>query len=206
MRAGNQLGRRSDFCRSIPASPHPQTAAPQKRVRGAVFARFKRGFTSRPEIVESLDLVPEMKDIDRNPFDFSTLKGKVVFAVNVASDDAGTDENYTFLSSLLEEHGDDGLVVLAFPCNWFGQKETKTNEQIKQFVHEKYSNKITLMDKFDPEENGVFALGMKHFPGEIFWNFHGKFLFSKAGQPIDRFDLLSTDEHVARRVQTAMYA
>lgn len=204
--SGSHLDRRSDFCRSTSVSPHPRHAAAKKRARVAVVARFKRGFTARPEIAESLDLIPEMKDIDRKPFDLSQLKGKVVFAVNVASEDTSTDDNYTFLASLLEEHGDDGLVVLAFPCNWFGQKETKRNAEIKKFVHEKYSSQIILMDKSDPEENPVFALGMKHFPGEIFWNFHGKFLFSKAGQPIERFDLLSTDEHVARRVQAAMYA
>eukprot|EP00177_Eucheuma_denticulatum_P000860 GFKZ01001554.1.p3 GENE.GFKZ01001554.1~~GFKZ01001554.1.p3 ORF type:complete len:129 (+),score=34.65 GFKZ01001554.1:559-945(+) len=57
------------------------------------------------------------------------------------------------------------------------------------------------MANADPEWNEVFALGQAHFPGEIIWNFHGKFLFDRKGKPVERFDLLSEDTYV----ETAVY-
>lgn len=178
----------------------------KKRVRSATVARVRRGDPAQVDIPESLYLAEPMRDIDLKPFNFDQLQGKVVYAVNVASEDENTDANYSLMASLYDQFHDHGFEILAFPSNWFGQKETKSNEDIKAFVQEKYGKGIILMDKSDYEENPVFVLGMKHYPGEIYWNFHGKFLFGKDGKPFDRFDLLTTDEHITNRVQSALYA
>lgn len=151
-------------------------------------------------IRETLFDVEPMKDVDFNMVDFANFKGKVVFAVNVASEDQYTDSVYSFLANLIDKYHDEGFEVLAFPCNWFGQKETGSHEEIKAFVHSKYSDKITVMAKADPEWNEVFALGQAHFPGDIIWNFHGKFLFDRNGKPVERFDLLSEDSYVETTV------
>lgn len=145
-----------------------------------------------------------MKNIDFQLVDFSSFKGKVVFAVNVASNDRLTDPVYKFLAEMLDKYQDGGFEVLAFPCNWFGQKETALNEDIKKFVFENYTDRITLMDKFNIEWNEVFALAQKHFPGEIIWNFHGKFLFDRHGKPVGRFDLLSENEFIEDSIQKAL--
>ncbi len=178
----------------------------KKRVQCTAGGRVHRGESPNPPIPESLFHAEPMKDIDRNSFHFDKLQGKVVYAVNVASEDDFTDANYKLMAKLHEQFHGAGFEILAFPSNWFCQKETKSNEEIKAFVQEKYGSGIILMDKFDYEENPVFALGMNKFPGEICWNFHGKFLFGKDGQPFDRFDLLTTDEHVIGRVQAALNA
>ncbi len=188
-------------------SPAVGPAVPtKKRVRKTFVAQVRRGEVQSPPIPESLFLAEPMKDIDRNRFTFDQLQGKVVYAVNVASDDGYADANYALMAKLHEQFHDAGFEILAFPSNWFGQKETKSNEEIKAFVQEKYGSGIILMDKSDYEENPVFALGKKKFPGKIYWNFHGKFLFGKDGQPFDRFDLLTTDEHIVARVQAALNA
>lgn len=165
-------------------------------------ARESRGRTPDPPIYDAIHLIPPMPDINFNPFDFAQLKGKVVYAVNVASQDNFTHDNYTLMAHLASSFKDEGLVILAFPSNWFGQKETWSSDKIKEFV-ENYNTDIVIMNKFDYEMNPVFALGQEYFPGEIVWNFHGKFLFGRDGIPLERFDLLAEDEEIVGKVRAA---
>lgn len=134
-------------------------------------------------------------------FNFSKLKGDVCLIVNVASSDDYTEAMYKMMASLLEKYHASGFHVLAFPCNWFGQKEAGSYEDVKNYVHDTYSDKITLFTKTDLDWNQIFALGQKYYPGEIIWNFHGQFLFNRDGIPIDRFDLLTPAEYVEERVR-----
>ncbi|KAK9107073.1 hypothetical protein Syun_023084 [Stephania yunnanensis] len=62
--------------------------------------------------------------------DLSTYKGKALLIVNVASQCGLTNSNYTELAKLYEKYIDQGLEILAFPCNLFGGQELGTNEQI----------------------------------------------------------------------------
>ncbi|KAI0563376.1 Glutathione peroxidase [Gracilaria domingensis] len=153
---------------------------------------MRRGFKPDPKIPRSLFEATSIRDIDFEAFDFSTLEGKVVFVVNVASEDSRTDENYKMISDLLEEYHGSGLEVLAFPSNWYGQRETRPLKEIKKFVYGKYNKNIKLFTKTDLEWNEAFALGCHYFPGDIIWNFHGKFLFNRNGVPVGRYDLLTT--------------
>ena len=163
-------------------------------------AKFRRGGEPNPEVPDTLFNAEQVKDIDFQDFDFSTLKDKVVLLANVASEDDYTDSNYKLFSRLLDSYHASGLEVLAFPSNWFGQKETATHEEIKKFVYSNYSDKIKLFIKGDIEWNQAFALACKYYPGDIIWNFHGKFLFDRQGIPVARFDLLSTDEDIESAV------
>ncbi|PXF44852.1 Phospholipid hydroperoxide glutathione peroxidase, chloroplastic [Gracilariopsis chorda] len=167
--------------------------------------RMRRGFKPNPRIPRTVFDADPIRDIDTEPFDFSTLKGQVVFIVNVASEDNATDEQYQMLSKLMEDYHGSGLEILAFPSNWYGQKETKSFEEIKKFVYKKYNKNIKLFTKTDLEWNQLFALGTRYFPGEIIWNFHGKFLFNRNGVPVGRYDLLTTheflDEEIKRQIQ-----
>ena len=40
---------------------------------------------------------------------------------------------------LQEDYNDDGLEIIAFPCNQFGRQEPKSNAEIKKFTREKYN-------------------------------------------------------------------
>ncbi|KAK9169841.1 hypothetical protein Syun_001981 [Stephania yunnanensis] len=62
--------------------------------------------------------------------DLSTYKGKAMLIVNVASQCGLTNSNYTELAKLYEKYIDQGLEILAFPCDQFGGQEPGMNEQI----------------------------------------------------------------------------
>lgn len=184
-------------CPSHPVHPSHRTVP----TRLKIVARVRRGRKPSPEIPETLYDAEQIPDIDCKPFDFSTLRGRVVLIVNVASTDDYTDRNYKSFADLLEKYQDDGFEIIAFPSNWYGQFETGTFEEIKKFVHTNYSNRIKLMAKTDLEWNQAFALGRKYFPGEVIWNFHGKFLFGRKGLPVARFDLLTTHDYLEGEVR-----
>lgn len=196
--------------RFSPLKPETQICTPyynrKNRTTRCPVARVRRSPIPKIDIPATLYDTEPMKDIDLKPFDFSSLRGRVVLVVNVASEDRKADENYASFSQLLEEYHGAGLEIIVFPCNWFGQFETGSFNEIKQFVHSKYSDRIRVMAKSNIELNPIFALGRKYFPGEIIWNFHGKFLFGKKGVPVARFDYLTThdylDSEIRRYVQS----
>src|SRR5690606_26725002 len=51
----------------------------------------------------------------------------------------GLTPQYEALQRLYEEKKDEGLVVLAFPANNFGNQEPGTNEQIMAFCRDRYA-------------------------------------------------------------------
>merc|ERR1719223_2159844 len=75
-------------------------------------------------------------------------------------------------------YGDNGLSVMAFPCNQFGGQEPGTDEEIKQHVQEKYGITFDMMSKI-PAVNGpnqipVYEWMKSTEPGKnqaIKWNF-----------------------------------
>lgn len=65
-------------------------------------------------------------------------RGHVCIIVNVATKWGATDRNYRQLVALYEKHAEkNGLRILAFPCNQFGNQEPGTNEEIKKFAQGK---------------------------------------------------------------------
>ena len=132
-------------------------------------------------------------DIDGKPFDLSTLKGKKVLVVNVASK-CGNTPQYAQLEELYEKYGGKKFVIIGFPANNFLSQEPGSNEQIKEFCTTKYGVTFPMMAKISvkgkdihplyqyltsPEENGEFGQA-------ITWNFN-KFLIDKDGNTIAYF-------------------
>ena len=71
-------------------------------------------------------------DIDGNAFPFSSLEGKAVLVVNVASECGYTDGHYSQMQKLYDIMGNGGgLEIVAFPCNQFGRQEPADNSAIK---------------------------------------------------------------------------
>ena len=129
--------------------------------------------------------------IDGEPFDFSSLEGKKVLIVNVASK-CGYTPQYAQLEELFLKYGDKNFVILGFPANNFMSQEPGTNAEIKVFCTSKYQVTFPMMSKIsvkgkdiDPlyewltskELNGAFDAPVK-------WNFQ-KFMINEKGQVVD---------------------
>ena len=134
-----------------------------------------------------------VKDIKKNTVNLSSLKGKTLLIVNVASK-CGFTPQYKDLQNLYNKYQDQGFEVLGFPCNQFGAQEPGTNDEIQSFCDLTYNVSFRMFDKI--EVNGANASPLfkylKHqSPGvlgteAIKWNFT-KFLVNKDGQVVKRF-------------------
>ncbi|XP_073298764.1 probable phospholipid hydroperoxide glutathione peroxidase [Primulina huaijiensis] len=134
-----------------------------------------------------------VKDSKGDDVNLGIYKGKVLLIVNVASQCGLTNTNYTELTKLYEKYKDQGLEILAFPCNQFGSQEPGTNEQIQEFACTRFKAEYPIFDKI--EVNGSNAAPiykyMKSVKGGLFgdsikWNF-SKFLVDKEGRVVDRY-------------------
>lgn len=119
-------------------------------------------------------------------------KGKVVMVVNVASK-CGLTRQYKALEELYREFKDDGLVIIGFPCNDFGNQEPGTIEEIQAFCKDTYDVTFPIMGKLSVKGKDRHALyealtGKEGaFPGDVRWNF-GKFLVGNDGKALARFE------------------
>jgi glutathione peroxidase len=89
-----------------------------------------------------------VKDIDGSDVSLANYKGKVLLIVNVASK-CGLTPQYEGLEALYLKYKDQGLEILAFPCNQFLGQEPGTNEEIQSFCSLNYNVTFPLFDKID---------------------------------------------------------
>lgn len=128
-----------------------------------------------------------VKTIEGEDFALSSLKGKKVMIVNVASK-CGLTPQYAQLEEVYEQYKDSNLVIIGFPANNFASQEPGTNEEIKEFCSLSYGVTFPMMEKISvkgedihplykwlttKEENGVED-------AEVTWNFQ-KFLIDEQG-------------------------
>jgi len=92
--------------------------------------------------------------IDGQIFDFSTLKGKRVLLVNVASK-CGYTSQYEGLQELHAAYGSDKFVIIGFPSNDFGGQEPGSELEIKSFCSKNYGVTFQMMGKISTDgDNG----------------------------------------------------
>ncbi len=90
----------------------------------------------------------EARQIDGAPVPLSQFKGKVLLIVNTASA-CGYTPQFAGLEELHRSYGAQGLVVLGFPCNQFGEQDPGANEEIAQFCQVNYGVTFPMMAKID---------------------------------------------------------
>ena len=73
-------------------------------------------------------------------------KGKVVLVVNTASK-CGFTPQYKGLEALYRQYKDQGLEILAFPCNQFGAQEPGDAQEIQNFCSLTYDVSFPLAAK-----------------------------------------------------------
>ena len=134
----------------------------------------------------------EVNNINLTKVSLSDFKGKTLLIVNVASA-CGFTPQYTGLQALYEKYKDQGLEILAFPCNQFGKQEPGTSEEIQDFCDSNYKVTFPLSEKIEVNGNGAHPLYKylkKELKGKlndsVKWNFT-KFLINRNGEPSQRF-------------------
>ncbi|MCE7970049.1 MAG: glutathione peroxidase [Leptolyngbya sp. PLA2] len=133
-----------------------------------------------------------MADIDGKERKLSEHAGKVVLMVNVASR-CGLTPQYEQLQGVYEKFKKEGLVVLAFPANNFGEQEPGTNSEIKAFCTSRYGVTFPVFAKISvkgDDQHGLYKrLTGQPEPigGEVKWNFT-KFLVDRSGRVVARFE------------------
>lgn len=139
-----------------------------------------------------LDYIP--LSIEGKPAPLAAYRGKVLLIVNVASNSIFSPQ-FQALESLYKKYKDQGLVILAFPSNDFGQEEPDGNDALQKLAADKYKITFPLFAKVsltgehmsplyqfltDKQANATTG-------GPIRWNFT-KFLADRDGKILQRFE------------------
>ena len=87
-------------------------------------------------------------------------RGKVVLVVNTATQ-CGFTQQYDDLQNMYEKYQEEGLEILDFPCNQFGNQAPGTNEEIVSFCDAKFG--ITFRHYAKIDVNGENAHPLYQF-------------------------------------------
>ena len=140
------------------------------------------------------------------------FEGKAMLIVNTASA-CGFTPQFAGLEELHKTYGEQGLVVLGFPCNQFGAQDSGKNAEIAEFCQLNYGVSFPMMEKIEVNGGGAHPLYKwltKEAPGilgtqAIKWNFT-KFLVGKDGAVIKRYAPTDTPKSMASDIQSALAA
>ncbi|OUS31406.1 glutathione peroxidase [Thalassotalea sp. 42_200_T64] len=141
------------------------------------------------------------------PVPLLNYQNKVLLIVNTASA-CGFTPQYAGLEQLYKQYKEQGLEVLAFPCNQFGKQEQGNAEEIKGFCDLNFNISFDLFNKVDVNgenadplydyltEQAKGILGSKR----IKWNFT-KFLINRQGQVVKRYATLTKPEKISADIE-----
>lgn len=171
----------------------------------------------------------KVKAQDGSEVSIADYKGKVILIVNTATG-CGFTPQYDELQNLYDAHQKDGLEILDFPCNQFGEQAPGSNEEIHSFCTGRFgitfpqfakidvngANAIPLyqwlvenskFDGFGMSPMGVAMSGVlkkidKDYrkSNTVKWNFT-KFLINRDGQVVARFEPTISMKAVKEKVE-----
>ena len=147
---------------------------------------------------------PSLQDNHR-PLPLCQFAGKVILVVNTASH-CGYTNQYDGLEKLYAEKAADGLVVLGFPSNDFGQQEPGSDKEIADFCRTTYGVKFPMTGKnvIRGKDANPFYRQLAHMTGSTpQWNFH-KYLISRDSRQVLAFDsaVRPDDKHLLQQINT----
>ncbi len=148
--------------------------------------------------------------IDGKPIDLSAYRDKVLLIVNTASE-CGFTPQYMGLQELYDKYASQGLVVLGFPCNQFGQQEPGNAIAIRSFCEARFGVTFPLFAKIEVKgENAhpLYKYITKVAPGilgteAIKWNFT-KFLVDRSGNVVKRYASLTKPDDLEKAIQALL--
>ncbi|MRN54196.1 glutathione peroxidase [Paenibacillus monticola] len=141
---------------------------------------------------------------------FTEYEGKVLLIANTASK-CGLTPQYGDLQKLYEQYGEQGLVVLGFPCNQFAGQEPGTSEEAEEFCKINYGVTFPVFAKVDvngPDASPLFEYLKSQQPGsgessDIGWNFT-KFLVDRTGNVVARFEPKQAPETMKENIESLL--
>lgn len=126
---------------------------------------------------------------DDKPQALCQYAGKVLLVVNTASY-CGFTPQYEGLEALHARYSKQGLVVLGFPSNDFGQQEPGDAGKIADFCFNTYGVKFPMFAKstvVGPQANPLFAALAKATGKAPGWNFHN-YVVDRQGRAVASFE------------------
>ena len=158
----------------------------------------------------------------------SDYKGKVLIIVNTATG-CGFTPQYEGLEKLYKKYHEQGLEILDFPCNQFGNQAPGNDEEIHEFCKFKYDTSFDQFSKIDvngENESPLFThikneikddkingiknkAAMKAIEkisstykkqGDIKWNFT-KFLVDRNGKVVGRYSPTTKPEELEEKIE-----
>ena len=125
---------------------------------------------------------------DNQPMPLCQYAGRVVMVVNTASY-CGYTSQYDGLEKLYARLKDQGLVVLGFPSNDFGEQEPGSEKEIADFCRLTYGVEFPMLGKTvvrGADANPFYRALAKATGSSPQWNFH-KYLIDRDGRRVVAF-------------------
>ena len=151
-----------------------------------------------------------VKNLIDEPVDLSCYAGEVILIVNTASA-CGFTPQYAELQALHEQYVNQGLRIIAFPCNQFGAQEKGDATEIADFCDKNFHVTFPVMGKI--KVNGLDAGPLwkdlkTKAPGllgteRIKWNFT-KFLVARDGVTVQRFSPSTQPLSMVEQIEMAL--
>jgi glutathione peroxidase len=146
-----------------------------------------------------------VKNDEGKDVSMSEYKGKVLLIVNTATG-CGFTPQYEGLEELYKKYQSQGLEILDFPCNQFGEQAPGSIQEIKEFCQLNYDTNFPLFAKIDvngEKEEPLFTY-LKSQQGGLFgskikWNFT-KFLINREGNIVERFAPTITPDKMEKKI------
>lgn len=147
-----------------------------------------------------------VRDIKGEEVLLKEFEGKVLLIVNTDTG-CGFTPQYEGLEKLYKEYKNEGLEILDFPCNQFGNQAPGTNEEIVSFCSLKFNVSFKQFSKIEvngENEEPLYAY-LKSQKGGVFgknikWNFT-KFLVDQNGNVIKRYGSTVTPEKIEKEIK-----
>ena len=134
------------------------------------------------------------KDLDGSPLNLSEYRGKVIVAINVASQ-CGFTSQYEDMQQVWEKYRSKGIIILGIPSNDFGKQEPGSNEDIKNFCEAKFGISFPMTEKVSvkgSEAHPFYIWARENYGKSAIpkWNFH-KIIIDKNGKVAETFSSIT---------------
>ena len=162
---------------------------------------------SKPTCHPNLDFNVRTLNDDKTVNLCQEYQGKVVMIVNTASKCAFTGQ-YEDLEKIYASYKDDGLVVLGFPSNDFGNQDPGSEQQIQKFCRTTYGVQFPMFQKSHVKKKYADPLfkQLGEQGGYPRWNFY-KYLIDRDGELVETYSSFTSpsDKKVTRKIETLLF-